>query len=535
MKKTISIILLTLLWSGMVYGQQLPGDSLAGDFKCLVNYLEETHPDPYSGFGGKVFFHKAAFEVGQRLKKGAGREEFATIAMAFMSKLEDGHTWISVPRGMAESELRLPFSARATPDGLMAVVVPEARRELLGSKVVSIGGVPIEELVEKVGQLRPVENVFGACHSLSSAIVMQRLMKLLIPGLGERVTVGLENARGEVVELTLDYLDTEAYAKYPTIKQPKWTAVNESEYMNYHFIDKERRAMLFRMSSIQSREQFLYLQQNSMPNMERMLDMFYTQTFKRERPSNLDEAIAAIPSLAETFRAMLEEMRYAGAPYLIIDLRDNRGGYTPIVRATLYQLYGDRYLETDMGVRFYTMASPLYMQKLGTTLEEINEAQGTSFQYGDYTFDEEEADTRSIEEKRRQFVEQIFGGDTSAIADLNGKPVYTPERVFVITNDGTFSAAFHYAFYLRKMGATVVGVPSSQAPNTFMEVTEFTLPYTGLKGSISNSAQVFLPADDPRAKVFYPDIMLSQDDYRKYGFDKYSDLLYLLEYLSCNF
>lgn len=42
----------------------------------------------------------------------------------------------------------------------------------------------------------------------------------------------------------------------------------------------------------------------------------------------------------------------------------------------------------------------------------------------------------------------------------------TPERVYVPTDAGTYSAAFHYAFYLWKMGATIVGVPSSQALNT---------------------------------------------------------------------
>lgn len=72
------------------------------------------------------------------------------------------------------------------------------------------------------------------------------------------------------------------------------------------------------------------------------------------------------------------------------------------------------------------------------------------------------------------------------LASLNGKPLYRPKRIFVVTDSRTFSAAFHYAFYLAKMGAEVVGVPSGQAPNTFMEVTPFKLPYTGLTGSISS-------------------------------------------------
>ncbi len=532
MKRAISAILLTVLWGGTVYGQQLPGDSLASDFRTLVRYLVETHPDPYSAFGGKVFFHKQAYETGQNLKEGATREEFAQTVLAFLSKLNDGHTRISVPQQQTTSLLRLPLTARATPDGLAAIVVPEEHRELIGSRVVSVGGVTVGELTERLGRLTPAENVFDAYSTLSSAIIMHRLMSQLIPDLGVSIAVELERAPGDVVEITLDYLSPDQYAALPMASRPKWAKVDESEYMSYGFLDGGRKAMLFRLTNVVSREALLDMRQNEIPGVEDMLTLVYTHVLRHEKPADTDEAIAAIPSLAETFRAMLTEMKAADAPYLIIDLRDNDGGFTPIVPATLYQLWGDRYLETDMGVRFYRMASPLYMQKLGTTLEEINAAQGTAYEYGDYTFGDDESDARPIEQKRRDFTEGIYGGDPSPVADLDGKPVYTPERVFVVTNDGTFSAAFHYAFYLWRMGATVVGVPSSQAPNTFMESTPFELPYTGLGGSISNSTQVFLPGDDPRAKVFWPDVMLSPDDYRRYGFDKHAELMYLVDYLN---
>ena len=113
----------------------------------------------------------------------------------------------------------------------------------------------------------------------------------------------------------------------------------------------------------------------------------------------------------------------------------------------------------------------------------------------------------------------------------HGKPVYTPEHVYVLTDPGTFSAAFHYAFFLSKMGATIVGVTSQQATNTYMEQTPFELPRTGLKGSISNTLQMFLPADDPRAKDFYPDLMPTYEDYKHYNFDWNTIPMYLLDYI----
>ncbi len=248
-----------------------------------------------------------------------------------------------------------------------------------------------------------------------------------------------------------------------------------------------------------------------MSDLDRLLKMVYDNILKQPMPENQDDAIAALPSFHETFAGMLVEMKNAGAPYLVIDLRNNDGGFTPIIFRTLYQLWGERYHTTPLGAQFYTMVSPLYMQKFSTTLEEFNAVRGNDYDFGDFIFSESGKNPQV---------------DTSA-----GGAIYTPDRVFVLTDPGTFSAAFHYAFYLWKMGATIVGIPSAQAPNTFMENTFFTLPYTGLEGSISNAAQVFLPADDPRAKIFWPDIMLTGDDYRRYGFDRHAELLYLMDYL----
>jgi len=78
------------------------------------------------------------------------------------------------------------------------------------------------------------------------------------------------------------------------------------------------------------------------------------------------------------------------------------------------------------------------------------------------------------------------------------------------------------------MGATIIGVPTAQAPNTYMEDTPFELPYTHLKGGISNSIQICFDPSDPCAKVFWPDDMMTYKEYRKYSFDKNAELLYII-------
>lgn len=78
MKQFRLFILLCLLASPALSQNDLNGDSLASDFRYLVKLLEATHPDPYSGFGGKVFFHEVAFRIENELKRATGsRQSFS--------------------------------------------------------------------------------------------------------------------------------------------------------------------------------------------------------------------------------------------------------------------------------------------------------------------------------------------------------------------------------------------------------------------------------------------------------------------------
>ena len=71
--KRIYLSLLPCLASLLASAQEpLNGDSLASDFRYLVKELAATHPDPYSGFGGKVFFYEQAFHLENELRRTPG-------------------------------------------------------------------------------------------------------------------------------------------------------------------------------------------------------------------------------------------------------------------------------------------------------------------------------------------------------------------------------------------------------------------------------------------------------------------------------
>ena len=221
--------------------------------------------------------------------------------------------------------------------------------------------------------------------------------------------------------------------------------------------------------------------------------------------------------VADVFARMLREMKAANSQRLIIDLRGNNGGWTMIMYAALYELYGKRFMDTDLGMHFATKVSDGWLKKNNTSLEQLNQDRGTSLKMGDF-----------IEQSSSISNFDLFMcADMSIIEAQEGAPIYTPKEIYVVTDVQTFSAAFHTAYMLWKMGAKVVGVPSGQAPNTYMEVTRFKLPNTGLECSVSNSLQSCFPTDHPMAKTFTPDIQLSYDEYRQSEFSKDAELLYI--------
>lgn len=529
--KHLSILLLCCLAIGRTYAQQaLPGDTLAADFRYLVQLLEETHPDPYTGFGGKVFFRKAAFDLENRLKLSpATLQSFHAQAMAFLSHLQDGHTYLSeLPQEDIAAKGYFPAVLRVIPDGLVAEALPRNVRPLLGSRVTAIEGDSLQLVLNRIATLQACENYYDRCNMLKSYFSLESFQRQLFPQLKDSLHLTLLTPDNETRHIALPLLPTREAVQQQIVRTPTQSGFPQ-EQLAYRYVDSARQVMCIRINAIMARDNFEYMYRRHWPDLMQQL-AFHYRKLGREMPADTLKAIEALPSFSGTFARMLEEMKHDRAHTLIIDLRGNSGGWTPIVYPTLYQLYGSRFLDADMETKSYRLVSPLLLQKYGISGSAFRQGDRT-WQVGEYTFTAEEADSTEhpLEERCRMFVRNAMSSVPDKLEAQHGKAVYTPRHVYVVTDAGTFSAAFHYAFYLWKMGATVVGVPSSQAPNTFMEQTSFRLPRTGLTGSISNSIQIFLPGSDRRAKTFYPDWMPAYEDYRKYGFDKNAELLYLLE------
>ena len=529
----LSLLLLAMLSASTSVVAQISNDSIVADFRYFLHQLETTHPDPYTNYGGKAFFHRAASETYWCLKDDSvtTREELCWRIRAFLAPLSDGHTQIHFPETQGSFSL-VPIRFKAVGDGLFIRRLPDEHQQLIGSRLVGIENVQTKDLCEEMMKIYPAENEIGKMANICGHGHQPVVLGRIIPGLRQdTISYHLMTPEGNFVRLPLALIPVKQWKEWNREVTSPMDNRFPTENLTYTFADKQKNTMYFRSTSIMARDNIEYMYQAGM-NYYDDLKYCYDKVYHRPMPSDTLKAIASLPSFSEEFEKMLQLMKRNKSENLIIDLRGNGGGWTPITYPTLYQLWGDGYLQKNFQNHLYRLLSPLYMQKLNMTLEQFNARYHTNYEFGDYTFFESDEKTQAVtDETRTRFVSNSMSCIQDKLAKQNGQPVYTPKHIYVLADADTYSAAFHYMFYLWKMGAKIVGVPSSQAPNTFMEVTPFTLPRTNLEGSISNSLQLFLPADDPCAKQLTPDILLTYDDYKRYNFDNQAEVLFLLDYI----
>ena len=528
----LSVLTMVLAFNSV--NAQVPTDSIVADFNEFVRLLEETHPDPYTNYGGRPFFRKAAMETRYGLVEDSvtSPDELARRINEFLAPLSDGHTYVRGGYGNMMDAKKAFIRFNTMNEGIIWVeALPAEYENLLGSKLVAIENMPVQDVVSGLAKIYSAENEVGRRFNLcEDRGFMVDLDKVITNLREDSITYHLETPTGQQVSLTLPRLPLSEIRSTPFCR-PSHSDQFPNKDLAFDFVDQDKNTMYLRLHSIMARDCFEYMRDNGWDYQDQLRRMYWG----KDMPSDPDEAIAQLPSFSEEFEKMLLQMKKNGSKNLIIDLRGNSGGFTPISIPTLYQMWGDRYIleSSNINTDDYQMVSPLLMKKRNTTLEQVNAEGPMKVEFGDYWFsDREEPITKVTPEIRNKFLSWQMSSVKDHLIAQNGKPVYTPEHIYVLTDPGTFSAGFHYAFFLWKMGATLVGVPCSQAPNTYMEATPFELPRTGLKGHFSNTLQMFLPADDPRAKEFTPDLMPTYEDYKRYNFDDNTIPMYLMDIIN---
>lgn len=496
------------------------------DFNTFLHLLQETHPDPYSVFGGKIEFARAAQNASTAIKGTTNIETFKEQLSSFVSQLKDGHTFISSENKLQSNKPNkyFPMVFQVATDGLFVQFTTKEHTACTGRKLLSANGISIDSLLAKTAALGSIENTYGAMLSFRNRIAIQRYASAIF-GDKDSIKLTLQDINGDIHKVVAIYAEK---LEWNTINS-KMNIEKDNNLLYTQILDNSSTAY-FAWNGMVSREVAESVEPTD-PRYQNVINWAFNLMGK-QKPTDEKQALNQIPEIYGTFSSLLKEMRTRKTKFLIIDLRQNGGGMTPLCLPLLYMLYGNKYLNYRSDAQYIQRISPLLLQKWGMTPTDFINTK-TDYRLGDYKFNDfhQSSNQQTIEEKQKNLsliaYKNKFGKEYTQ--NLNGKPIYEP-HVIVLCSPETFSAAYHFMYYLTEIGkATVIGVPSSQAGNAFMEVTPFELPNTKIKGSISNSAQIMFPANEEKGNVFMPDFAMTWKDFTKYEYDENAELFFCLD------
>lgn len=225
--------------------------------------------------------------------------------MKLVGKLRSGHNLIIPTNGAKGSFSRLPIEFYWFSDGLFVVDANEGFESFIGSQILSIGGIPIRQVLNGVGVLNARDNEMQSLWLSPYYISMPEVLE----GLGviddvAAVPLRILDANGVEQNITLSGTKW-AFHDFP--KLPKHKSGNPPKYL-------KKRDQLFWMEALPDHNA-----------------IFVQFNWVNERSDN---------RLADFSRKLIDLTNESGLDNLIVDIRHNSGGNGAIlpslVRAVIY-------------------------------------------------------------------------------------------------------------------------------------------------------------------------------------------------------
>jgi hypothetical protein len=203
-----AVLFAVLALTGCTINERSAGPTTTGqaaaDVRLLVQRIEEIHPDPWHAIS-EADFKAAAMDLETEIA-GLTPDEQLVELMRLTALLgeRDGHSGIFPLDAEHERTLHLyPLRLYEFSDGVFVVDAID-RPELVGARVVSIAGRPVEEVLDAVRPLVPADNEMSRRARLAQYIVVEEVLR----GLGFSGS-GFE-LDGETE--TLDPVEADVYA-----------------------------------------------------------------------------------------------------------------------------------------------------------------------------------------------------------------------------------------------------------------------------------------------------------------------------------
>ena len=493
----------------------LDHDALADDARELVEFVESVHPDPFLGYDSRVDLHATLERTVRDLPESATREAFYRRAAPLVTGLADAHSLLRVPEAGEsddEGDRELPLSFRVVGDGLYVEAVANQRlANLVGARLLTVEGEPVETLAERVGRLRGIENAYHGRQRLGSFVGGYRSLGRLLDREEppENVDVRLR-VDGEERTVTIEpTTETDDPAAELTESFPH----PEGSGPRYRLYEGGDAAVFVPGNLSDYRESFEAAMAAGAGRVDDLAPEAYERHVGGDPPEETADLVAELPSMADALLELVDAMADADTETLIVDVRDNPGGDSQFVFHLGYALAGFAGVERlAEAVKSVKRRSEPHRERYGE--DDLGTAAENHADYDLGGF----LDGSEDPEMLRGLLTRAEGfADLVDEIDDGGR--YEPDRIVVATDAGTMSSAFAVAGQLTALGAEVVGVPSGQAPISFGEAVERELSNTGLTARVACSMYHWVP--DPDGRVLEPEAELSPERFE--GYDRAAD------------
>ena len=534
---------------------KLSRTALIEDIRQLTNIVETAHPDPYFKGGGRIAYHRRLQKLIRDIpSEGMTAKAFNFYLMPFLASVKDGHTTV-----LDESTLLDDGHPGGIPlvfgviEGKLYVraVVHSAHQKLIGSLLVSVAGIGVDELLERVEYYFGCENRYQALGKLGSQpalLFYQETLNLLIPEwqvahTGSEITVALQHPNGEVQTQEFDTVASNAPAQIKSEHPDHLPPLHDpnNPYFFFKFLDENGHApgenAILRIANMTTfREMYEYFRANRMDRFEawgrRIYQRFHPGTAV---PSEYENVIAGIPAASTVFRDLFKAMKAAQTRYLIVDLRNNQGGNSLMNQILTYYLVGFEktvaLLKTNGTVRKMSEFLASFSEQ-ELDLSQIHYYPQVPLNITDYDFSlEPDFSGVQYEGSIRADLERDFAKMPSFYPEFESREhegLYLPEHIFILSSELTFSTGYNLMVDLYQLGGEIVGIPSGQAGNSCGDVRSFELANSKFKGNVSTKSFIAFPDDPEAGALLKPKYPLTYEQFKAYDFDENAALRYAL-------
>jgi hypothetical protein len=539
--KTARLFLLSLIGLSATWNSSLAEDNqvftqqaLMQDARQLVSILEQSHPDPYIGGGGKVAFQRRFQNlIADIPPTGMTVGQFHRLLLPFVASLRDGHTALIRPQSATSQQPGLPLTFKIIDESLaIDSVVRKDNMDLRGALLVAVEGNSLQELLQRQNRLRGIENVYGTLALLTRSLGTEMGLQNLIPeraGFAE-TKVSLRLANGETRDFSFHHDERVDSAPASPASKVLLPDMSRSD-VAWRFLDKSGKTALLKIDDMSTyREACEAWLASGMAGGLDMVRAAYGKFNEHAAPEAVEDILAGIPAATDVFRELVVAMKRQETAHLIVDLRENTGGNDLMVGMLLYFLYGQEAMTTyDAGFQI-SRYSDLYFQVYANeSLSNINRNRVVPLEIGDYDFTQEQAKengadsltlTREHHEglKKAPTFYRVFSQDTYA-------NYYPPPKLAVLGSAWTYSSGFTMLAALESLGAMVVGTPSAHAGNNFGDSLLFQLTNTQLRGAVSFRQNVTFPDDPVKGHCLRPDYVLTYEKWAELQYDPNAEVL----------